>query len=144
MLSSSRAVSPSPAMSAAIASRRRPSRIASAIRGSSSTINTRMLRCYEPAHIVGISKNAYVLATPGCLDWRRGLQQASTNSVLPDPDSQDPRDRPGGRHRGDRLSPRLPVDGVLVLDGVFALDAVLALDGVLAFRDRTTHRPPSQ
>jgi hypothetical protein len=44
--------------------RRRPSRIASAIRGSSSTINTRTLRCYEPAHIVGISKTAYVLATP--------------------------------------------------------------------------------
>src|SRR2546421_3289088 len=42
MLSSSSAVSPSPAMSAAIASRRRPPRIASAITGSSSTINTRM------------------------------------------------------------------------------------------------------
>src|SRR5215211_7732798 len=43
MLSSSRAVSPSPAMSAAIASRRRPSRMASSMKGSSSTINTRML-----------------------------------------------------------------------------------------------------
>src|SRR5438477_8065728 len=42
MLSSSSALSPSPAMSAAIASRRRPSRIASAITGSSSTISTRM------------------------------------------------------------------------------------------------------
>src|SRR4051794_9412094 len=34
-------------MSAAIASRRRPSRMASAMYGSSSTINTRMCRCYE-------------------------------------------------------------------------------------------------
>src|SRR4051794_10657561 len=34
-------------MSAAIASRRRPSRIASAMYSSSSTTNTRMLRCYE-------------------------------------------------------------------------------------------------
>ena len=25
------------------------------------------LRCYEPAHIVGISKTTYVLATPRCL-----------------------------------------------------------------------------
>src|SRR4051812_15422943 len=35
-------------MSAAIASRRRPSRMASAMYGSSSTISTRTLRCYEP------------------------------------------------------------------------------------------------
>ena len=27
-----------------------------------------MLRCYEPAHIVGISKTAYAPATPRCLD----------------------------------------------------------------------------
>jgi hypothetical protein len=31
------------------------------------------------AHIVGISKTAYVLATPRCLDWRHGLRQASRN-----------------------------------------------------------------
>ena len=29
-----------------------------------------MPRCYEPAHIAGISKTAYVLATPRRLDWR--------------------------------------------------------------------------
>ena len=34
-----------------------------------------MLRCYEPAHIVGVSKTAYVLATPRCLEWRRDLQR---------------------------------------------------------------------
>src|ERR671935_82155 len=72
-------------MSAAIASRRRPSRIASAIYGSSSTSNTRTLRCYELAHIVGISKTAYVLATPRCLDWWHDLQRTSTNSSPPYP-----------------------------------------------------------
>jgi hypothetical protein len=30
-------------------------------------------RFYELAHIVGISKIAYVLATPRCLKWRRDL-----------------------------------------------------------------------
>ena len=34
-----------------------------------------MLRCYEPAHIVGVSKTAYVPATPRCLQWRRDLQR---------------------------------------------------------------------
>ena len=34
-----------------------------------------MLRCYEPAHIVGVSKTAYVPATPRCLDWRRDPQR---------------------------------------------------------------------
>ena len=48
-----------------------------------------MLRCYEPAHIAGVSKTAYVPATPRCLQWRRDLQRASTNSAPPDPDSQD-------------------------------------------------------
>ena len=76
-----------------------------------------MLRCYEPAHIVGVSKTAYVLATPRCLEWRRDLQPTSTNNDPPDPDSQDPCRRPARRHRGDRRSPRLPVAGVLVLDG---------------------------
>ena len=76
-----------------------------------------MLRCYEPAHIVGISKTAYVPATPRCLDWRRDLQRTSTNNDPSDSDSQDPCRRPARRHRGDRRSPRLPVAGVLVLDG---------------------------
>jgi uncharacterized protein DUF1360 len=31
------------------------------------------------AHIVGISKTTYVLATPRCLDWRHDLQQTSRN-----------------------------------------------------------------
>ena len=49
-----------------------------------------MLRCYEPAHIVGVSKTAYAPATPRCLDWRRDLQRTSTNDDPPDPDSQAP------------------------------------------------------
>ena len=77
-----------------------------------------MLRCYEPAHIVGVSKTAYVPATPRCLEWRRDLQPTSTNSAPPDPDSQDPCRRPARRPRGDRRSPRPPVAGVLALDGV--------------------------
>src|SRR4051812_3076396 len=44
-----------------------------------------MRRCYELPHIVGISKTAYVLATPRCLEWRRDLQAASTNSSPPCP-----------------------------------------------------------
>src|SRR6266508_611948 len=39
----------------------------------------------EPAHIAGISKIAYVLATPRCLHWRRDLQRASANSSPPCP-----------------------------------------------------------
>src|SRR6478609_8991685 len=31
------------------------------------------------AHIVGISKTTYVLATPRCVDWRHDLQQSSRN-----------------------------------------------------------------
>jgi hypothetical protein len=38
--------------------------------GSSSTINTRTPRCYELAHIGGVSKTAYGLTTRNCLDWR--------------------------------------------------------------------------
>jgi serine-type D-Ala-D-Ala carboxypeptidase (penicillin-binding protein 5/6) len=38
----------------------------------------------EPAHIVGISKIAYVLATRRCLQSRRDPQRASTNSAPPD------------------------------------------------------------
>ena len=74
-----------------------------------------MLRCYEPAHIAGVSKTAYVPATPRCLQWRRDLQRTSTNNDPPDPDPQDPRRRPARRHRGDRRSPRPPVAGVLAL-----------------------------
>src|SRR5919106_2980772 len=84
-----------------------------------------MLRCYELAHVVGISKMTYVLATPRCLEWRHGLPRTSTNNDPSDSDPQDPRRRPASRHRGDRR-PRLPVAGVLVLDG------------------RITHRPASQ
>jgi D-alanyl-D-alanine carboxypeptidase (penicillin-binding protein 5/6) len=39
----------------------------------------------EPAHIVGVSKIAYVLATPRCLQWRRDLQATSSNSSPPCP-----------------------------------------------------------
>src|SRR5215203_5385357 len=96
-------------------------------------INTRMLRrCYEPAHIVGISKTTYVLATPRCRDWRRDLSPASTNNDPSDLDSEAPCRRPARRHRGDRRSPRRPVVGVLVLDGGLALDG------------RTTYPRPSQ
>src|ERR1044072_9317434 len=38
-----------------------------------------MLRCYELAHIAGISKIAYELATPRCLDWRRDLRRTGTH-----------------------------------------------------------------
>ena len=40
-----------------------------------------MLRCYEPAHIVGISKTAYGPATPRCLDWRHD-RAAPTRRIL--------------------------------------------------------------
>src|SRR3981081_213870 len=50
-----------------------------------------MLRCYELAHIVGISKIAYVLATPRCLQWRRDLQANSANSSPPCPIDRPPR-----------------------------------------------------
>src|SRR3954447_12702174 len=103
-------------MSAAIASRRRPSRMASAMYGSSSTINTRMLRCYELAHVVGISKTTDVLATPRCLEWRHDLHRTSTNNDPSDSDPQDPCRHPASRHGGDRRSPRLPVARVLVLE----------------------------
>src|SRR5256885_10493084 len=80
----------------------------------------------ERAHIAGISKSPYVLATPRCLEWRHDLLRTGTNNDPSDPDSQDPCRRPARRHRGDRLSPRPPVAGVLALDG------------------RITHRRPSQ
>ena len=62
--------------------------MASAMKGSSSTTNTRMLRCYEPAHIVGISKTAYVPATPRSLEWGHALQRSSANDDPSDPGSQ--------------------------------------------------------
>jgi hypothetical protein len=66
-----------------------------------------MLGCYEPAHIVGISKIAYVLATPRCLDWRRDLPQTSTNSGPPDrPSAQDSQACSGRLPPGDG-----PADG---------------------------------
>ena len=43
----------------------------------------RGLRWYELAHIVGISKTTYVLATSRRLDWRRDRQQTSTNDYGP-------------------------------------------------------------
>ena len=76
-----------------------------------------MLRCYEPAHIAGVSKTAYVLATPRCLEWRRDLQPARDHTAPPDPDPQDARRRPARRPRGDRGSPRPPVAGVLAVVG---------------------------
>ena len=36
----------------------------------------------EPAHIVGISKTRYVLASPRCLEWRHALQRTSTNDRI--------------------------------------------------------------
>ena len=80
----------------------------------------------EPAHIVGVSKTTYVLATPRCLDWRRDLQQTSTNNAPSDSDSQDPCRWPASRHRGDRRSPRLPLARVLVLDGVLPVSSSTA------------------
>src|SRR4029077_15166033 len=68
-------------MSAAIASRRSPSRMASAMKGSSSTINTRTLTpWYGPEHIVDVSKNRYVLATRRGVDLGRDPQPTSTGS----------------------------------------------------------------
>src|SRR4051794_9954169 len=114
-------------MSAAIASRRRPSRMASAMRGSSSTSKTRMLRCHEPAHIAGISKTPYVLATPRRLKWRRGHHRAATtaaggpavwHSYAPRP----PAARPPGRRAPARRGLRSPRGAgvVVVLAGLAA------------------------
>ena len=35
----------------------------------------------EAARIVGISKTAYVLATPRCLDWRHRLSEAARRTT---------------------------------------------------------------
>src|SRR5262249_25293019 len=91
----------------------------------------------EPAHIVGVSKKAYVPATRRRLDWRRGGPLPPTGTKNPsDPDSLDPCRRPAGRARGDRGGPRLPVAGVLVLDGVLVVDGHLT-------RRRPSRRAPS-
>src|ERR671925_97047 len=74
-----------------------------------------MLRWYEPAHVVGISKTTYVLATPRFPDWRHDLQQTSTHSSLPSP--IDPPRCPCRRRRGAYRCPRLPVIGGLVFVG---------------------------
>src|SRR5258705_12806366 len=89
-----------------------------------------MRRCYELAHIVGVSKTAYVPATPGCLDWRRDLQRASTDNSPPHPIDQPRRLRLYGmsqtlqRHHG-RTTPYGRRRALLV--------AVLALLAATAF-----------
>src|SRR5207342_2768838 len=70
----------------------------------------------EPAHIVGVSKTTYGLATARQLHWRRDRQRPFTNNVPPDSDSQDPRGQPAGRHRNDRGGPRPSLTGDLVSD----------------------------
>ena len=78
--------------------------------------------CYESAHIVSVSKAAYVPATRCCLDWWHDLQRTGTSN---DPsDSRCPCRRPAGRRLGDRRCRRVP--GAVVLDG------------------RITHRRPSR
>ena len=74
-LSGSRAVSPSPAMSAAMASRRRPSRMSFCHIGLVLDDQHTHAPMLKTAPIVGVSKTAYMLATPRRLDWRRDLQQ---------------------------------------------------------------------
>ena len=86
-----------------------------------------MLRCYEPAHIVGISKTAYVLATPRCLEWRRDLQRTSTKPTIPDPrDSSSPRCRVAAAcSSSSRRSPRrlgYQSPATVVLDGASPID----------------------
>src|SRR5436305_15277938 len=105
-------------MSAAIASRRRPSRMASAMKGSSSMISTRTLGCYEQGRIAGVSEIAYVPATSRCLQWLHDQQENDTSSDPADPGAEDAR---GPAHRGrrhrHRRNPRLEVRGMAVLAG---------------------------
>ena len=64
-----------------------------------------MLRCYEPAHIAGVSKSAYAPATPRCLDWRRDLSRPRD----PDPQSSaSPACSPSSRSPSPRPSRRSP------------------------------------
>jgi hypothetical protein len=89
-----------------------------------------MRRCYELAHIVAVSKTAYVPATPGCLDWRRDLQRASTDNSPPHPIDHPRRLRRYGmsqtlQHHHGRTTPYGRRRALLV--------AVLALLGATAF-----------
>jgi hypothetical protein len=89
-----------------------------------------MRRCYELAHIVGVSKTAYVPATPGCLDWRRDLQRAGTDNSPPHPIDHPRRVRLYGmsqtlQHHHGRTTPYGRRRALLV--------AVLALLGATAF-----------
>jgi hypothetical protein len=47
--------------------------------------------CYQPAHIVGISKTTYVLTTPRCLNWRHDLQRSSRKGCNSDQHAGPPR-----------------------------------------------------
>src|SRR5438034_2012184 len=67
----------------------------------------------EPAHIVGVSKTAYVRATPRCLEWRRDLRRTGTNScaanaTAPAASEEPVRPAPPPRaaQRGTRPAPR--------------------------------------
>ena len=108
-------VSAPPAMSAAIASRRRPSRTASAMRVWSSTSSTRSAPMLRAGAYRGRTKTAYALATRRCLQWRRDPGLVSDNTAPPDPGSPAHGRRPARRPRGDRGSRRPPVAGVLAV-----------------------------
>ena len=56
---------------------------------SCSTMSTRTFSWWYPrAHVVGISKTKYVLATSRCLEWRYDRQRTSTSSALRSPGYQ--------------------------------------------------------
>src|SRR5579872_3297226 len=57
-----------------------------------------MLRCYGAAHIVGVSKTAYGLATACCLDWRHAENTTASDCLC--------LDCPAQRGRSERRSPR--------------------------------------
>ena len=80
-----------------------------------------MPRCYEPAHIVGVSKTAYAPATPRRLHWRRDLQRTSAGPRRR-PDSQAPCSPACSSSSRRSPRPRRPAAGVLVLDGVLVPD----------------------
>jgi LytR cell envelope-related transcriptional attenuator len=54
-------------------------RIASGVRHRGLALDELLRERYERTHIVGVSKIAYVRATPRCLDWRRDRQHTSAN-----------------------------------------------------------------
>jgi hypothetical protein len=86
-----------------------------------------MLRGYEPAHIVGVSKTAYVLATPRCLDWTHDLQQTSRNHYRGDGQNYGGRDkrRSPKKHRcsGSSSRPRTTTRSLSELVRDFVLGA---------------------